>query len=345
MYRLHHRQFGFSLIELMTAMVISLLLLTAAVGVFISNNRIYREQNEMGQLQENARFAMSLLVKDIRSAAFVGCADNINRVASTIPGATDQALTSFRVSATSNLIEGSENGGNWQPSSSTSAVADMITTTDAIPSDGITVRYFGTLGTRLALDMVRKDVAIATDPNAGLNVLDHVVIADCGSADIFRISSSLGISSGVEYFQHAPSHNTTIELSKQYTTIASVYRLANRRYFIRNSASGSGPALWRESVDDGMEELVEGVESMQILYGEDTNNDSIADTYVNATSVSNWSNVVSVKLGLLVRTVQPFGDSVDTNTYNLLGTVINPVDDKRRRRIFTSTIEIRNRKS
>ena len=36
-------------------------------------------------------------------------------------------------------------------------------------------------------------------------------------------------------------------------------------------------------------------------------------------------------------------NEVDTNTYNLLGTVINPVDDQRRRRVYSATVQLRNR--
>ena len=343
MNKLNNRQCGFSLIELMTAMVISILLLTAAVGMFITNNRIYREQNEMGQLQENARFAMSLIIKDIRSVAFVGCADDITKVTNNLTNVTDLTLNSFSVSATSDLIEGSENGANWQPSTSTSAVANMITTTDAIPSDGITVRRLETTGVEVTTAMGAVNDPLTTAVGNGFAQGDYLVVSDCGGADIFRVTNADANTTGT--VKHvAGAHNTTSNFSRVYSTTASIYTLVNRRYFIRNSATGSGAALWRESLA-GMEELVEGVESMQVLYGEDTNTDFIADAYVNAANVTSWSNVISVKIGLLMRTVAQFGDGTGLDTYTLLGTDVGPVDDSYRRRIFTSTIEIRNRKS
>lgn len=343
MNKLNNRQFGFSLIELMTAMVIGILLLTAAVGMFITNNRIYREQNEMGQLQENARFAMSLIVKDIRSVAFVGCADDITKVTNNLTNVTDLTLNSFSVSATSDLIEGSENGANWQPSNSTSAVANMITTTDAIPSDGITVRHLEATSVPVTAAMGAIADPLTTAVGNGFAQGDYLVVADCGGADIFRVTNADASTTGT--VRHVTgTNNTTSSFSRVYSTTASIYRLTNRRYFIRNSTTGSGSALWRESLT-GMEELVEGVESMQVLYGEDTNTDFIVDLYVNAANVTTWSNIVSVKIGLLMRTVASYGTEIDSNNYTLLGTIVNPVDDSRRRRIFTSTVEIRNRKS
>ncbi|HJP37460.1 MAG TPA: PilW family protein, partial [Gammaproteobacteria bacterium] len=92
------------------------------------------------------------------------------------------------------------------------------------------------------------------------------------------------------------------------------------------------------------EEVIEGVENMQILYGEDTaGNDQIADTYVTAAAVADWDNVVSVRVSLLMRSVEEYGPDQDNATYDLLGTIIDPVDDRRRRRVFTATIQLRNR--
>ena len=85
---------------------------------------------------------------------------------------------------------------------------------------------------------------------------------------------------------------------------------------------------------------------MQILYGEDTvNNDMVADIYRNAATVADWDKIVSVRLSLLLRTVDEYGSEVYQNTHDLLGTTINPPDDRRRRRVFTTTVQIRNRSS
>ena len=90
--------------------------------------------------------------------------------------------------------------------------------------------------------------------------------------------------------------------------------------------------------------LIDGVESMQILYGVDTNSDSQVDAYQNVVAASDWDQVVAVRIGLLLRTLEeiPKGD-LDTGTYNVNGTVVDPVDDRRLRRVFTTTISLRNR--
>jgi type IV pilus assembly protein PilW len=91
-------------------------------------------------------------------------------------------------------------------------------------------------------------------------------------------------------------------------------------------------------------EVVSDVDNMQILYGEDTNADMVADRYVVATSVSNFDNVVSVRVALLFRTTN-ISSSVlkDTGTYDLNGTVVGPFNDTRIRRVVTLNLNLRNR--
>ncbi len=343
----NNHQTGFSLIELMTAMTIGIILLLGALSMFMTNNRVYKEQNEMGLLQENARFAMSLIVKDIRAVAFVGCHDDVSKVTNNLTGVTNLTLNSFSVSATSDLIEGSENGANWQPSNSTSEVANMITTTDGIPSDGITLRHIRGTGVSVTAAMANVTDPLTVAAGNGFEQSDLLAVADCGGADIFQVTNTDADATGT--VRHVTGSGLTPDNSKSnfsrvYDVGASVYEVNNRRYFIQNSDNGTGPALWRETAT-GTEELVEGVESLQILYGEDTSADMIADVYVDAANVTSWSDVVSVKISLLFRTVEEYGNDTDIDTYTLLGTVVDPVNDRRRRRIFTSTVEIRNRKT
>ena len=99
---------------------------------------------------------------------------------------------------------------------------------------------------------------------------------------------------------------------------------------------------------DNVQALVEGVESFQVLYGvDDLISDGIADRYVTADNVTDFSLVVSVRIGLLVHGTNATGSSndiaLDKDTHNVAGTIIDPADDKLRRRVFTTTLQLRNR--
>jgi type IV pilus assembly protein PilW len=358
MLTLQRKQKGLTLIELMIAMVIGLLLLGGTISMFISNKRVYREQENMGRLQENARFAIELLIHDIRMAGYTGCNDNASDVTNHVNGGGSTSIFDF-----SNAVEGSEDGGNWLPSGSTEVIGSMVSGTD-----GISIRYLEDTGLDVIPPyMVTTSSALHTAVDSGLVPGEIVGVADCNSADVFQISNSNPSGSGTVDHNTGTGTpgNATKPLDKRYLGDATIVRFVSRRYYIGTGAWG-GPSLFRnhfaqdkdDSDSDGdtteviqhSEELIEGVENMQILYGEDTTGDKVADTYVRADSITDWTNIVSVRISLLMRTIKSnpqIGE--DTATHQMLGgdfgggATIGPVNDFNRRRVFTATVQIRNR--
>lgn len=330
----------------MVALVIGSFLMLGAMGLFMSNKRIYNEQDAMGRMQENARFAINMLVDDLRMAAYIGCTDDPTTVTNLLSGAS----TVTNLFNLSNPIEGSENAAGWVPSASSDPVGT---------SDAITVRYLDPLSTKITLtaDMADGEAATAIPVSCTTSCATHVsageplAISDCASVDIFAVTTV-----NTNNLAHAG-----YTFTKGYTSTSQISRYVTNRYYIATGTSG--PSLFRRNYaqDKGdfdgdsnktefllqNQEMIEGVENMQIMYGVDNNADKIANSYVNAAGVvaaGGWSNVVSVKIALLVRTLsEDQNNEVDTATYNLLGTVINPTDDRRRRKVFSTTVQIRNR--
>ncbi|MFO1259230.1 MAG: PilW family protein [Gammaproteobacteria bacterium] len=92
--------------------------------------------------------------------------------------------------------------------------------------------------------------------------------------------------------------------------------------------------------------LIDGVENFQVLFGEDLDNDLSPDRYVPASFPNlDMSNVVSVRVSLLLQTHDEVSNVNDTHTYNLLDTLYIPPLDKRVRKVFTTTVSLRNRAS
>jgi len=95
------------------------------------------------------------------------------------------------------------------------------------------------------------------------------------------------------------------------------------------------------------DDLIEGIENIQILYGVDTDSDKTANYYVPADPALNWPSVVSVRISLLAVTLD---DNLTTQpmpyTFNGITTTTTttpPVTDRKIRRVFTTTIALRNR--
>jgi type IV pilus assembly protein PilW len=112
---------------------------------------------------------------------------------------------------------------------------------------------------------------------------------------------------------------------------------------IKTGASGQ-PALFCNDV-----EIVEGIENMQVLYGRATT-DAAGQTVVQyfardqITDNDELADVVNVRIALLVSTPQEArsGENPD-NSFDLLGTTVDATADRRLRKVFTTTIQLRNR--
>lgn len=94
--RLTPRQAGLSLVELMIAMVLGLFLIAGALTVYAETKRTYRYHDGLAQIQEQTRFSVFFLTRNVRVAGFPG--DNAppgNRIEGT-DGVTDTLTVRVR---------------------------------------------------------------------------------------------------------------------------------------------------------------------------------------------------------------------------------------------------------
>jgi type IV pilus assembly protein PilW len=127
-----------------------------------------------------------------------------------------------------------------------------------------------------------------------------------------------------------------------------ILRMSGINYHIRTNGNGE-PALYRTRLAASggnsvrlTEELAEGIEDMQITYGEDTNNDKAVDQYITANAVTDWSKVLSVRLSLLLASVGTDAYTTEPQQYIFNGATVTPTD-RRLRKVFDTTIAVRNR--
>jgi type IV pilus assembly protein PilW len=100
--------------------------------------------------------------------------------------------------------------------------------------------------------------------------------------------------------------------------------------------------------NDQAEEIVEGVENMQITYGVDTDAimDGTANRYLPAasfapTGASDWARVVSVRISLLLASAED-GMTDSPQSYNFNGGIVTSAD-RRLYQVMTTTLTLRNR--
>lgn len=238
------RQKGFTLIEMMIAILIGLLLIAAMLSLFLSTKQGYRMANGMSVMQASGRATLDLLGREVM-----------------ISGFPQEAVIDTFVSALS-----SDGGG--------------------AASDTFTVHYRLSVG--------------------GLDCLGNAapVYAD-----------------GQTY--------------------------AKNQYFVQNGNLMCQPRAEDDSAIGAAGIVVEGIENLQILYGEDTDTtdgEVNAHMYVTAGNVTNWANVVSAKIGIVVNSQGNIATSNDTATFALIGqTATAAAGDRQRRRAYSTTVVIRNR--
>ena len=89
---------GFTIVEIMIALLLSVVLLGGVVQVYSSSKQSYRVAENVARMQENSRFAMNILTKEIRMAGFSPCPVQ-TQIANVLVGGSTNA-TNFGTGAT-----------------------------------------------------------------------------------------------------------------------------------------------------------------------------------------------------------------------------------------------------
>jgi len=301
-----NKQRGFSLTELMVAMVIGLIILAGVSSVMVSNKKTYTAQDSLARLQENARAAMLIMTRDLRNVGYWGCNPDPENVTNLLNGAATNYLYD-----NSTPLEGAEAGGTFYPSGTAMTLAPRANT-DVLMIRGLDTSSAG----RIQEAMPSTSQNIKVLDGHGLATGDVVALTDCNSTDIFQVTGIQDAGGGKDMLKHESDVNPPVPgnreldgpntISKAYGDDAIFMKYMSHAYFIAPGTSGE-PSLFRQKLTatgPESQELVEGIENLQVQYGVDTDNDKIADVYNKANLVgaaTNWNNVVSVRFGIVAR--------------------------------------------
>jgi type IV pilus assembly protein PilW len=363
------RQLGLTMVELLVALVIGLVLTGGAIQVFLANRVAFAFNEGMQRVQENGRFALDTLVFNTRMAGYLGCLSGVNlfnnlNSSTTVPFNFAQAVTGFEATGTAPgatfaaaAIDPSNDttATDWAPS-----LTAPILNLAVRGSDVLVVRNVSAVSQALVGTYNSGSAVFAGATTADYAVGDIGIVSDCTKASVFQITGVTDTTAGgvtrVDLAHAAagtPGNSLATWLSdQQYGDGAQVARAETWAYYV-GRGSGNHPALFqlRLQTTSGSttsalgppEELVDNIDTMQVLYGVDADADGDVDSYNKADAVTNWNNVVSVRIGLLVRAPDEYGTELDTQTYIVNETGFNPVDDRRLRQVFTTTNGLRNR--
>ena len=310
---------GVSLIELMVALTIGLILVGGAITAYLKARDTFAATEAAARLQENARYALSLIETDVRMAGFWGLNNRPDLIRSNANSAFPAACGPAWTTDVTNYLTGYNDayvapcaalGGGAQPNADVLIVrrasAQRITPQSASVGAANRDRVL-IVTSRVAGEIfVPKDLANAIPPG-------------------FATSDPSG----------APPLADTREL------------LVDAYYVSRNSSVAKGyPALRRKHLIAGPsvadEELVPGVEDLQFQVGVDTSGDGSADRFVDPGTVLAGSTPVAVRIWLRVRAQDRDPAYTGPQAFDSAGHSVSLGDDHFRRLRIVTTLQLRN---
>jgi prepilin-type N-terminal cleavage/methylation domain-containing protein len=339
-----HNSRGFSLVELMVALVITLILLAGIGQIFLSSKKSYAIQDTLGRMQENGRYAMDVLKADLRRAGYWGGNADISTIQGSlgINDTTTEACTTTGQSAWARMLNrgiyGLNLSGTEKPSTSSYACIRDSGASPYLRGDVLAVRYADP-----------AEVGGITTPLAS-----GQTIADAYPNQIFLRSSLFRgrIFEGTD--SESASNDLDAPAVRTSLLVARAYYIGASSNTSRCPNDGPVPSLYRINVVNGgfvSEEVAYGVDNLQLEYGIDSDDSGSVDRYYDADALStnpsttpNWDQVIAARIWMLTRSECPETGYTNSNTYNMSENY-TPADTANRgyrRKLYTSTVKLRN---
>lgn len=334
---MRRRQRGLSLVELMIAITLGLIVLTALLTLFSANNRSFRQTDAISQMQDSARFALDTLARDISMAGFFGGmygASNIVPNTSTVSndcGAADTAVTpnlpwAFQVQK---RVEFRNHASTLAVSSAFPCLGQTDTpvaaNTDVVALRRVAGQPTAEIASGSTLTLRANQFYLKTNGTAG-----SLIHMGSGTSYSMAASTDAPLAAPVGFWKYVP-----------------------RVYFIRSysqTANDGIPALCRmemqhaASASMAVECLADGVENLQIEWGLDVDNDCVVDTYTSSPDAAALAlSAITARIAILVRTTDADAGYRDGKTFTIGDYATTaPNADAFRRRVYTTTVQLRN---
>lgn len=325
-------QRGLSLIELMVAMALGLLLMTGVISVFLSAKKSYTYQDATSQMQENARFALEMMTREIRMVGYGGCSDSVS-VANTLKNYTG-------------LADDYSQGLRGYEGDATNSTFPANIKSHALPNtDAIKIHTVNSNSELSVTGHQPASAKISLSTSHSLREGDILLLVDanCSNIAIFTYTGPNNNNNNATHVVHnigniAPAYQNCTKALKgnfdcsdlsgsqsvAYSPGSSLFSVDTFAYYI--GVSSFDPAinsLYRLKMDGTREEVVEGIDDMELYYG-----------------VASGGNIQYVKAGSVALSQWP---DVKTVRVILKSNSLTPVDGQPLSKTFTTTVKIRNR--
>ncbi|WP_458069223.1 prepilin-type N-terminal cleavage/methylation domain-containing protein [Rhodanobacter sp. BL-MT-08] len=327
---------GFTLIELMIALLLGAIVIGGVVSVFLATQQTYRTNQALGDVQDGSRIAFDLMSRDIRDAGLTGCYSNGGSVANVLKNGPNGSSTQDWWANWSNAIHGYSSA---DPGAGSSTVlqatgADQTQSIELIGAadTSVSVASHTPASSTFTLNettstLANGDVIMVCDPN-------HAVIAQItsnvtGTPLSFQTAASGANPGNCSAGLAFPTVCTAAGTSYTYAANSPIAKLTVADWFIGKSPNSTvGTSLFRSDLETSggkammvAEEMVPNVTSLKFLYHQAPN-----ASFVDASLVSNWAAVDSVQVTMTVQSSNQRASTTQTaisRTFSATSTLRN----------------------
>jgi type IV pilus assembly protein PilW len=279
---------GFSLTELMVAMVLGLIVVGGVIGVFITNQNTSRFNNTLIDIQQISRHGFQLMARDIRSAGFSGCG-NVDRFMNVLNVAGAQPWATW-------------NGGLLGLQAPVAAINGLAPTAN---TDAIRVMYSGGQSNGVT-SHVPPQFTLNSAPT--FRVGDIAAVCDDTLTSIFEVSAIAGttvnhaiagtINCSTNLGFISPLNCGAVP-ARTFMSNAMIMRFESVAWFVAPSQDDAAvTSLYRASLVGNTqvnEEVLFGISGLNLLYL-----DATTRQLRTANAVTNWGDIIAVQVNMTI---------------------------------------------
>jgi type IV pilus assembly protein PilW len=323
-----------------TELLVDLLLTTFVIGVIVNLYTNYKKDEAIQfnnvLINNNAIAAYNYIKQDLQLLGFYGC----NSSKDDIEYATNPSYD-FQLDNPISAYEAAQTGlgttislttpqTGWSP-----AFQGQVLNIDPDEgSDIITVRFANTNPTAILQSATTGGSLVIDSPQHSITANEMLLISDCLRTVVFQVQSY---------------NNNTITPKQNignFNRLAEIYKININTYYIKTANNLS--SLYKYS-NNTEQLLVPNIENMQLLYGQDTNNDGVTDILRTANNLSNH-DIKSIEIGLLIKSNNTHTQISIPTAYKVLSSptilntsiTINTPNDKYFRKAYDFGLTIPN---
>ena len=317
-------QSGFTLVELMVALVLSMTLSVAVVSVFVNNSHSFTQDDNIARMQDDARHALREIAFDLSMAGHYaelhmpdvvtpdgalgigidcGPAGEVNWMYRTVAVGTDDTLS----------ITAVDNASNADAAAAHSCIAA------------------GELQEGTDIVSIKRVVG---SPSAGLRDGGIYLRTNGTVGLLFRAPAPAAPAITIALPRSDWEYRPSIYFIRQYANNPG----DGIPMLCRKILNGAGPSMVTEC-------LATGIENLQIEYGIDTNEDGAPDTFMPSPTLAEMQNVVTARIFILARTTDIDTRYDNDKTYSISNSPDFLPDDSFHRRVFSTSVTIQNVRS